>query len=121
MTKILYNMAKHLGKGCILFYDHFSFILDSMLKKTAQYDFASISGLFEAMGIISYWMCVEKAEKMYDMEDKVYKYFEKAIQSDSDIVNFCFQVLSIFARFSQNQAARYNNIYKSILSPNNWT
>lgn len=46
VTKILYNLTKCLGKGCIQYYDHFSYIFDSMLKKTVQYEFASISGLF---------------------------------------------------------------------------
>ena len=72
-----------------------------MLKKTIQYDFASISGLFEAIGNVAYYLCIEKSANISNLETKVYQYFESAMKRESDIVNFVFQIITIFARFSQ--------------------
>lgn len=121
LTKILNNVTKHLGRGCVKYYEYFSYIFDSMLKKTVQYDFASICGLFEAIGNVAYALCLEKSNNINDLETKVYQYFESAMKRESDIVNFLFQILIIFARFNQGQNSKYIQIYKSILDPNNWS
>lgn len=42
------------------------------------------------------------------------------IQKQSDLLNFCFQILSIFLQANQGQGSYYQNVYESILNPNTW-
>ena len=46
-----------------------------MLKKTVTFDFSSISGLFEALGNLAYWMSVSKSDRLNEFETKIYQYF----------------------------------------------
>lgn len=42
------------------------------------------------------------------------------IKSQSDILNFCFQILSIFLQFHPGDPAFYEQLYNSVITPNNW-
>ncbi len=43
------------------------------------------------------------------------------MKRNSDLLNFCFQILSIFLQFDSKTETRYIQLYNSILDPGNWT
>lgn len=49
------------------------------------------------------------------------QYFHQMIKMESDMLNFCFQVLSIFLRYNAGNMQFYSSIYSSIIRPENWT
>lgn len=91
-----------------------------MLQKTQNYDFDVILGLFEALGQLAYYLCIKKDNSSSDLENLMQNYFLKMIQNQSDILNFCFQILSIFLQINPGNMGYYQNIYQSILSSDNW-
>ena len=54
------------------------------------------------------------------MENQIFDYFFIAIKRDSDLLNFCFQILAIFLEFENKNVTRHTQIYESILNPSNW-
>lgn len=42
------------------------------------------------------------------------------MNNQSDILNFCFQLLSIFLQFNPGDINFYQDVYNSIIAPNNW-
>ncbi len=47
-------------------------------------------------------------------------YFQVAIKRNSDLLNFCFQILAIFLEFENKNVTKHQQIYDSILSLDNW-
>lgn len=48
-------------------------------------------------------------------------YFQVTINRNSDLLNFCFQILAIFLEFENQNVTSHQKIYDSILNIENWT
>lgn len=48
-------------------------------------------------------------------------YFQVTINRNSDLLNFCFQILAIFLEFENKDVTQHKKIYESILNLENWT
>lgn len=49
------------------------------------------------------------------------EFFIRALQSKSDLLNFCLQVLAIFLQLEGTTDNQYVSIYNSLLLPENWS
>lgn len=54
------------------------------------------------------------------LEAEIFKCFYASINQKSDLINFYFQILSIFLHFEHKNIGEYSKIYVSILNPENW-
>lgn len=62
LCKLLYSMIKQLKKHNEKYYaSHLDPLIKSMLIKTSTFDFSSILPLFEAMGYLTYYLCISKS------------------------------------------------------------
>lgn len=62
LCKLLYSMVKQLKKHNEKYYvSHLDPLIKSMLIKTSTFDFSSILPLFEAMGYLTYYLCITKS------------------------------------------------------------
>lgn len=91
-----------------------------MLCKTTVYAFANVLPLFEAIGYLAFYLSSIKSAKSRELETLIHFYFQELINKQSDLLNFCFQILSIFLRFGPADLTMYDNIYLSIINPQNW-
>ena len=48
-------------------------------------------------------------------------FFMQALQSKSDLLNFCLQILAIFLQLEHSTDEQYISIYNSLLMPENWS
>lgn len=78
-----------------------------MLQKTSNYNFDSIIGLFEAISQLAYYLCLKKDNQSQNLENLVQNFFMKMIQEKSDILSFCFQILSIFLQINPGNMGYY--------------
>lgn len=118
---MLYTLAKTLGQGCIQYYDYFDALFSQMLAKTEKYDFKSVLFLFEAIGNVALWVASKGSEQAKEkLENQILAYFQVAIKRNSDLLNFCFQILAIFLEFENKKAEKHKQIYDSILNLSNW-
>lgn len=92
-----------------------------MLCKTTVFTFSSVLPLFEAIGYLAYYLASNKSKYANDLENLIQHYFHIMIKSESDMLNFCFQVLAIFLKFGVGDFGVYEGIYGSVLRPENWT
>lgn len=120
LTRMLYTLAKLLGQGCVEYYDYFDTLFPQMLLKTEQYDFKSVLFLFESIGVVAYWVAKGSDSAKEKLENHIINYFQVAIKRNSDLLNFCFQILAIFLEFENQKADKHKQIYDSILNLNNW-
>jgi hypothetical protein len=66
-----------------------------MLKRTANYDFSTVQFLFEGIGYLAYWLIKIKSNRS-KLEIEMMGYFKVALDSKSDLLNFCLQILAIY-------------------------
>ena len=91
-----------------------------MLKRTGVYDFTSVQFLFEALGNIAYYLIKIHSEHRAAFESILLNYFMEALNSKSDLLNFCLQILAIFLQLESSTNPQYVAIYTSLLMPENW-
>jgi hypothetical protein len=96
---MLYTLAKIMGQGCVQYYEYFDALIPQMLVKTEQYDFKSVLFLFEAIGILAFWVSKGNEQAKEKLENHIFNYFQVSIKRNSDLLNFCFQILAIFLEF----------------------
>lgn len=122
LARLLLNTLKLLKGSASEFYEYqLNPLLISMLKKTATFNFDSVFSLFEAIGQLAYHLCRTKSPHCQQLETLIQQFFHQMIQSQSDILNFCFQILSIFLQLNPGDASFYDNIYNSIIRVENWS
>ena len=122
VTKLFFSTVKTMKQSCTEYYEYqISPLIISMLQKTDQFDFNCVLNLFEAIGYLAYWLCSTKSGLSKSLETTVQQYFHKIIQKESDMVNFCFQALSIFLQLCPGDIGFYENVYSSIIRMENWT
>ncbi len=117
---MLYTLAKTLGEGCVQYYDYFDALIPQMLLKTQNYDFKSVLFLFEAIGVVAFYVSKQKGPEKDKLENHIFNYLQVAIKNKSDLINFCFQILAIFLHFENESAEKHQNIYQSLLNLSNW-
>ena len=67
-----------------------------MLARTERFDFSSAQFLFEAIGYLAYnYICANSPDKGA-LEQLMLNFFQQALKSKSDLLNFCLQVMSIY-------------------------
>ena len=49
------------------------------------------------------------------------EFFIQALQTKSDLLNFCLQILAIFLQLEETTDGQYISIYNSLLMPENWS
>lgn len=91
-----------------------------MLLKTEKYDFKSVLFLFEAIGVIALHVSKKNGEEKDKLENHLFNYFNVAIKRNSDLLNFCFQILAIFLHFENKTVDKHKMIYDSLLNIDNW-
>ena len=55
------------------------------------------------------------------LEQEMMGFFMQALQSKSDLLNFCLQILAIFLQLEHSTDEQYISIYNSLLMPENWS
>lgn len=121
-TRLLHSVLKTMKATSADYYDQqIAPLLISMLQKTEQFDFNSVLSLFEAIGYLAYWLCSAKSPCARSLETTIQQYFQKVIQKESDMINFCFQILSIFLQLWPGDQGLYDNVYASVVRQENWS
>jgi hypothetical protein len=90
-----------------------------MLSKTDTYDFKSVLFVFEALSTLVYYTLESKID-MKPLEVKLDVYFNKILAQGSDLLSFMFQIYALIVQMRPTLPENYTNLYKSILSANNW-
>lgn len=94
--------------------------MKEMLKRTERFDFNSAQFLFEAIGMLTYYYIRANSPDKAILEKTILDFFQAALHSKSDLLNFCLQVVAIFLQLEQSTNERYLNIYQSLLLEENW-
>ena len=108
LNKLLYSTIKQLKNENDQFYQkQTSLIIKSMLCKTNNFTFNSVLPLFEAIGYLTYYLCLMKSNNCKDLENLTEQYFLQMMNNQSDLLNFSFQLLSIFLQFNPGRMDLY--------------
>ena len=91
-----------------------------MLKRTNMFNFNSVQFLFESIGAMAYWLINSNSEHKKTLEEEILDYFFQFLNSSSDLMNFCLQILAIYLQLQHNTNEKYVAIYNSLLIPENW-
>jgi hypothetical protein len=91
-----------------------------MLKRTREYDFLTVQHLFEAMGVMAYWLIKADSPHRSILERIVTDFFMEALKNRSDLMNFCLQILAIYLQLEHSTNEQYIAIYNSLLMAENW-
>lgn len=88
-----------------------------MLKRTTVYDFTTVQFLFESIANMSYYLIASNCPKRNILEKDIMTFFMTALQTKSDLLNFCLQILAVFMQLEQSTDNQYVSIYSSLLMP----
>jgi hypothetical protein len=85
--------------------------MKEMLKKTERFDFNSAQFLFETIGFLAYYYIRANSPDKPVLEKTVLDFFQAALISKSDLLNFSLQVVAIFLQLEPVVNQSYLNIY----------
>ena len=71
-------------------------IIKEMLKRTSLYDFETVQFCFDGIGYAVYWLIKTNSPHKSKLEAEMNNFFMVALNSKSDLLNFCLQILAIF-------------------------
>jgi hypothetical protein len=75
--------------------------MKEMLKKTERFDFNSAQFLFEAIGMLAFYYIRANSPDKAILEKTILDFFQAALNSKSDLLNFCLQVVAIYLQLEQ--------------------
>lgn len=121
LTRLLFILARRLEEKCVNYYEHFMAVIKLMLTKTDTYDFKSVAFVFEALGVLTFYLLQGKHD-LQQLEAMLDAYLKKLMVQGSDLLNFVFQLDALIVKLRQTPAPpNYAVMYQSMLGANNWT
>ena len=120
LNTLLQSVTLIFKQNILHYQQHMLMILSSLLTKTDHYEFKTISHVFEAFGYFLFWV-VSQGGNIDEVEKLLNSYMDKLMASNSDLINFLLQLYSIVVLEKTLLTERYHSIYKSLISPSNWS